>query len=321
VIVIDEIGTMAEALAARTIAERGVQLVGTAHGNTLDNLVINPTLSDLIGGIQPVTLSDEEARRRGTQKTVLERKARPSFDMLVEIQTRDRLAIYKELSSVVDRLLGGVKIRPEIRVRASDGSVVVESGLPTQGSFDQFKRRPKRSRTIGEASNRISEGRDPFVKSVRIYPIGVNRTRLERAIRELGVPARLADQPVNAQVILSLKAQRKRQPKKLFQALDQGVEFYMVKSNTLVQVKNFLRSYFKIRGVDGLNEDEERTIALEEAEDAVVKVQRGSDPVELGPRNSFVRRSQHLLIQGHGLQSRSRGQSPNRRVVVFPQEN
>src|SRR6202030_839105 len=87
VIVIDEIGTELEAQAARTIAERGVQLVGTAHGNNLDNLMLNPTLSDLIGGIQSVTLSDEEARRRGTQKSILERKAPPTFDVLVEIQS------------------------------------------------------------------------------------------------------------------------------------------------------------------------------------------------------------------------------------------
>src|SRR5918999_1730585 len=96
VIVIDEIGTELEAAAARTIAERGVQLVGTAHGNTLDNLMLNPTLSDLIGGIQAVTLGDEEARRRGTQKTVLERKAPPTFDVLVEIQSRERVTVYRD---------------------------------------------------------------------------------------------------------------------------------------------------------------------------------------------------------------------------------
>lgn len=97
VVVIDEIGTEAEALAARTIAERGVQLIATAHGNTLDNLLQNPTLCDLVGGIQAVTLSDEEARRRGTQKTVLERKAPPTFDVLIEIQDKDRLAVHRDV--------------------------------------------------------------------------------------------------------------------------------------------------------------------------------------------------------------------------------
>ncbi|PMP74499.1 MAG: AAA family ATPase, partial [Roseiflexus castenholzii] len=105
VIVIDEIGTELEALAARTIAERGVQLIGTAHGQTLENLLSNPTLSDLIGGIQAVTLGDEEARRRGTQKTVLERKAPPTFDILVEIQNWDQVTVYPDVASAVDNLL------------------------------------------------------------------------------------------------------------------------------------------------------------------------------------------------------------------------
>ncbi len=126
VIVIDEIGTLAESLAARTIAERGVQLVATAHGITLQNLLINPTLSDLLGGIQAVTLSDEEARRRGTQKTILERKAPPTFDILVEIQSRERLAVYPDIAQVVDRLLSGAPVRPELRVRDERGRVKIE---------------------------------------------------------------------------------------------------------------------------------------------------------------------------------------------------
>ena len=126
VIVIDEIGTEAEAQAARTIAERGVQLIATAHGRTLDNLLMNPTLSDLLGGIHAVTLSDEEARRRGTQKTVLERKAPPTFDTLVEIRNRDEFSVYHETASVVDAFLRGRSTRPEVRVRKEDGYEVVE---------------------------------------------------------------------------------------------------------------------------------------------------------------------------------------------------
>src|ERR671927_159482 len=123
VIVIDEIGTELEAAAARTIAERGVQLVATAHGNTLENLMLNPTLSDLIGGIQSVTLSDEEARRRGTQKSVLERKAPPTFDVVVEIQDRDRVAIHMPLADVVDSLLRGFPAPAEVRELTPEGEV------------------------------------------------------------------------------------------------------------------------------------------------------------------------------------------------------
>src|SRR6266705_5139325 len=130
VIVIDEIGTEAEALAARTIAERGVQLIATAHGQTLDNLLMNPTLSDLVGGIHAVTLSDEEARRRGTQKSVLERKAPPTFDVLVEIQDRDRVAIHQPLADVVDTALRGPMQTPKIRVRTREGRVISNVDTP-----------------------------------------------------------------------------------------------------------------------------------------------------------------------------------------------
>jgi len=128
VIVIDEIGTELEAAAARTIAERGVQLVGTAHGTTLENLMLNPTLSDLIGGIQTVTLGDEEARRRGTQKSVLERKAPPTFDVMVEILDRDRVAVHSDVAEVVDSILRGSPTVPEIRERYTDGRIVSRDG-------------------------------------------------------------------------------------------------------------------------------------------------------------------------------------------------
>src|SRR6187402_3219686 len=123
VIVIDEIGTELEAGAARTIAERGVQLVGTAHGNSLENLMLNPTLSDLMGGIQSVTLSDEEARRRGTQKSILERKAPPTFNVMVEIVDRDEVIVHLDVAATVDAILRGAPIGSESRRRRDDGTV------------------------------------------------------------------------------------------------------------------------------------------------------------------------------------------------------
>src|SRR6266478_6301068 len=144
VIVIDEIGTEAEAHASRTIAERGVQLIATAHGQTLDNLLMNPTLSDLLGGIHAVTLSDEEARRRGTQKTVLERKAPPTFDTLVEIRNRDEFSVYHDTASVVDTFLRGRSTRPEVRLRKPDGFEVVEKAVaPTVQEFPKRRERPR----------------------------------------------------------------------------------------------------------------------------------------------------------------------------------
>jgi len=131
VIVIDEIGRELEAAAARTIAERGVQLIGTAHGNTLDNLLLNPTLSDLVGGIESVTLSDEEARRRGTQKTVLERRSPPTFDVLIEIQHRDQVAVHLDVAEAVDSLLRGNPQPPEVRSRDVSGEIRTEKAPRT----------------------------------------------------------------------------------------------------------------------------------------------------------------------------------------------
>ena len=162
VIVIDEIGTDLEAAAARTIAERGVQLVGTAHGNTLDNVLLNPTLADLVGGIQTVTLSDEEARRRGTRKTVLERKAPPTFETVVEIQGWDRVAVRHDVASSVDSLLRGRPLEPEIRYRDASGRLHVEKPhQPELGGGVRSARRCERPRCDGKLrrSARPSLGR------------------------------------------------------------------------------------------------------------------------------------------------------------------
>ena len=180
VIVIDEIGTELEAGAARTIAERGVQLVGTAHGNTLDNLMLNPTLSDLVGGIQPVTLGDEEARRRGTQKTVLERKAPPTFDVLVEIVERDSVIVHRNVAETVDAILRGHMVPPEARFRNDAGEVKAQTkydyrisetpaGNPTfaplepTGGFGAFGRGGRGGGTAGGGpGNRYERGLRPL---------------------------------------------------------------------------------------------------------------------------------------------------------------
>jgi hypothetical protein len=173
VIVIDEIGTEAEALAARTIAERGVQLIATAHGNSLDNLLMNPTLADLLGGIHSVTLGDEEARRRGTQKTVLERKAPPTFDTLVEIRTRDEFSLFHDTASVVDAFLRGRTVRPEVRVRKEVGYEVVEAEV-ISGEHERRGRsngRREHDRTVRPPeSDRAPESSGR--KAIRIYLYG-----------------------------------------------------------------------------------------------------------------------------------------------------
>jgi len=303
VIVIDEIGTEAEALAARTIAERGVQLIATAHGNSLDNLLQNPTLSDLVGGIQAVTLSDEEARRRGTQKTVLERKAPPTFDVVIEIVEKDRLAVHHDVATVVDRFLRGVVPRPETRIRTAAGEVEIEAPPPKAAAWAaQGPLAPAPSEDAERPGRRIA----------RIYPYAVSRNRLERAIKELRVPAYVAENLVDADIVLTLKSQERRQPKKLREAAARGKPMHILKSNTVSQIQAFLRSIFEVEGED------DQELALREVEEAISEALKSTQPVELSPQNSYVRRLQHQLIQRYGLASESRGEEPFRRVVVFP---
>jgi hypothetical protein len=302
VIVIDEIGTHAEALAARTIAERGVQLVATAHGNSLDNLLLNPTLADLVGGIHAVTLSDEEARRRGTQKTVLERKAPPTFDVLIEIQEKDRLAVHHRVADVVDRFLRGTKPRPEVRVRTAEGMEIEEPGTTPAPPAP-----PPRIEAEGEAPPRALQ------RQTRIFPFAVSRGKLERAIRDLGVPARLVAQLNEADLVLTVKAQERRQPQRIRDAQERGVRLEVVRSNTVKQMEAFLRKEF---GIADFPEGQE--VALQEVEDAVDAVLEGGHPVELSPQESYVRRLQHELVERAGLMSESKGREPYRRVVIYP---
>src|SRR3989454_4907238 len=263
VIVIDEIGTEAEALAARTIAERGVQLIATAHGQTLDNLLMNPTLSDLLGGIHAVTLSDEEARRRGTQKTVLERKAPPTFDTLVEIRNRDEFSVYHDTASVVDTFLRGRSTRPEVRMRKEGGYQVVEEAAPAvveeapkrraREREREREREPERERLPQESGGR---------KTVRIYPYGVSKDRLMRAISDLQVSSSIAKTPKDADVVLTLKAHEKRQPRTLKDLEDHGLEVAIIRSNTVSQMKSFLMGTFGLQDQKG----EEETAMTEVAE-------------------------------------------------------
>ena len=289
VVVIDEIGTEAEALAARTIAERGVQLIATAHGNTLENLVANPTLADLVGGIQAVTLGDEEARRRRTQKTVLERKAPPTFAVIIEIRDRDRFAVHHDVAATVDALLRRRPVEPETRIRHLDGSVEVE-----QPRFAE----PQRTAAP---------------KILRIFPYAIGRDRVERAIRTLQVPAIVAAEPRNADVVLTLRAVAKKHPKRLREVMTRDVPVHAVTSNSSAKIEEGVRELF---GLSPLRPEHEE--ALREAEEAVVEVIAQRHPVELRPRDASVRRLQHELATAYGLRSESAGREPSRRVVICP---
>jgi len=298
VIVIDEIGTELEAAAARTIAERGVQLVATAHGNELQNLMMNPTLSDLIGGIQSVTLSDEEARRRNTQKSVLERRAPPTFDVLVEIQSWDRVAIHQDVASTVDALLRGFEEPPQIRE-------VDEGNVKTISAHEQAEQQRALER----------KGPEPATPPRRIYPFGISRRRLEQAVRQTGAQATIAEHLTAADMVITLRNYYRRMLPALREAEAKGVPIYVLRANTVAQIEQCLLSLHKRgRDLDPI------AAALEEAEEAAVGVAQGERNVELAPQNAYIRRLQHELAQRYNVASRSLGREPKRRVRIYRED-
>jgi stage III sporulation protein SpoIIIAA len=547
VIVIDEIGTELEAHAARTIAERGVQLIGTAHGNNLDNLMLNPTLTDLIGGIQTVTLGDEEARRRRSQKSVLERKAPPTFDVIVEILDREKVTVHADVAETVDSLLRGDPISSELRWRDEGGvhrsqsrpkpsprealsggdrfgsdrfaGLVgagpgwrTEPGWRGSGSYhspsdwreaDRGGARPgyrpgagggwrtplrgsrevrdgaRRTRTgegsggnggnggaqggpagpgqgwpaggpgsspdagartlpgerfaasprslagnapaapfkSGEIADRgpIERGALPvpeprareqrelerqrswaqqatralnefradgvddgaeieaggngqwlapvrpavlppeadadredldgdrdeddeasadldrgeggpeedgspilrvrdsgsILPTLRVLPHGINRKRLEQAIKALQLPVIIARDSREADVVMTLKSEYRQKTAGLREAEDRGLPIYVLKSNTIVQMEASLTSVFSL-------EVDPREAALREAEEAIGMVIHNVEPVELSPQNAYIRRLQHQMAERANLISRSRGREPYRRVRLYP---
>ena len=488
VIVIDEIGTELEAQAARTIAERGVQLIGTAHGNNLDNLMLNPTLSDLIGGIQSVTLGDEEARRRRSQKSVLERKAPPTFDVIVEIQDRERVLVHSDVAQTVDAMLLGEPVAPELRWRDEEGvhrsqsrpkpsareggvagggdrfsgltgagagawgrepgwrgastyrtgGYAGEDRVPARPGFrpgqsggwrsgrsgsdrgsDRSARSPEGDRqaplsvlpgerfavspggafvagdiadrgpleraeaaaaaalevrardarelqrqeawraeaaralnalhedegtrpvnaaaleaaeeeriarmvpgetagsldgadddeaAFGDASLTVEGGTLP---TLRVFPHGISRKRLEQAIRDVGLPVLIAREPDEADVAMTLRSEYRQKPPALRDAEDRGIPIYVLKANTIAQMQASLASVFAL-------EVDPREAALRETEQAIHLVVKQQEPVELAPQNAYIRRLQHQLAERANLVSRSRGREPYRRVRLYP---
>ena len=477
VIVIDEIGTELEAQAARTIAERGVQLIGTAHGNNLDNLMLNPTLSDLIGGIQSVTLGDEEARRRRTQKSVLERKAPPTFDVIVEIQDRERVVVHSDVADTIDAMLRGDPVAPELRWRDEEGvhrsqgrprpspreqlgaerfAGLVGAGSPWrmepgwrgEGSYRGGYREADRGAgfrpgyrpgaTGGWRQSRGGSGREPATRgpvseggwagtlpgerfaappssprggpraaeapfvagdiadrgplergaaptaletrakearelerqkawrdqaskalnamkaeegtapvnldeleddddldklplgaeeapdgstmlvpggsplpTLRVLPQGISRKRLEQAIRDLQLPAVIARDVDEADVVMTLRNEYKQKTPLLRDAEDRAMPIYVLKSNTIPQMQSSLTSIFSL-------EIDPREAAMRETEDAIEAVLQSSEAVELSPQNAYIRRLQHQLAERANLVSRSRGREPYRRVRLYP---
>jgi stage III sporulation protein SpoIIIAA len=337
VIIIDEMGTEQEAAAARTIAERGVQLIATAHGNTLDNLIMNPTLSDLVGGVQTVTLGDQEARFRGTQKTVLERKAPPTFDVVVEIQDWEQVAVHDDVAQVVDQWLRGHQIAPEIRCLDENREVkrVLDTprrsgDTPAPWSPDDISPRPDRGRyqVDGHREGPVSaDGTERHIDE-RVFLFGISRDKLEAAQTETGLTTDIATELRRATVVLTTKNHYRRGSQLVRVAESSGTPVYVLRKNTMPQVMDFLRTLAREHGLNTKRshhtpsestEEAKATLdqAIQEAEEAAQRILGGEFSVQLRPQRAYVRRLQHMLAQRFNLASTSRGQEPDRCVLIY----
>jgi stage III sporulation protein SpoIIIAA len=371
VIVIDEIGTELEALAARTIAERGVQLVGTAHGNQLANLIKNPTLSDLIGGIQSVTLGDEEMRRRGLpQKSILERKAQPTFDIAVEMWERYRWAVHDDVAGTIDMLLRDRDPGRQIRSVSDVGEVTTTEEKPKN---PEVMRNPavKGWRATGklkpipldpqvqmrlESANLTSKVSQPSVAEISeagdedveefsdlssynalqerfgtlyVYLYGVSRHQTEQVIQSINLPIEVTKDLEEADIVLALRSQIRTSSKVRQVAEARQIPIHAIKTSTLPQINRALRRILHIDEspadtITDLNmfaygDSEDEIEALEETRLAVEQIViPKSQPVELLPRSSVIRRMQHELVEHYQLRSESYGSEPNRRLRIFP---
>lgn len=354
VIIIDEIGTELEALAARTIAERGVQLVGTAHGNYLASLIKNPVLSDLIGGIQYVTLGDDEAKRRGSQKSILERKAVPAFQVAIEIHERNTWIVHEKVDETVDKILQGSTLLMQRRRLNQDGHIYIEceqlvskdfssnwnqnvklsnsypinssKSLTTYSSStnncDDFQSTYEAKINLSHKSNLISDGK----KQIYVYPYHINIQHIRPVISALQLPITLTKDILCSDVILALRSNVKQNTKLRQIAKSRHLIIYTVHNSTVSHITRALRQILTTSKVQYLNWQQlylnRRTLEIESLEEvriAIEKIVIGKQKsVELISRLANLRKLQHEFIESYNLRARSFGEEPNRRLRIYP---
>jgi hypothetical protein len=272
---------------------------------------MNPTLADLIGGIQTVTLSDEEARRRGTQKSVLERKAPPTFDVVVEIQAWDRVRVHENVADVVDAVLRGHTPAAAVRSRDDEGNVIVER-TPLRRTSNLTELVPDNRPAVGVPMT-PRDIRSAPGKTVRIFPFGVNRSKIEQLARALVLPVVVVDEVDEADVVMTLKPYYRRKPQPLRDAEGRGIPIFVLRSNSGGQIEEALGRVLQM----DVTPNQAAPRALQETEEAIARVLETSEPEELSPQNSYIRRLQHELAGQYSLGSESTGREPYRRVRIF----
>jgi len=294
VIIVDEIGTEEESAASRTIAERGVQLVATAHGYNLENLIKNPTLSDLIGGFQTVILGDEEAKFRGTSKSVVERKGLPTFDVIIVVESRDVFSVYNPVVQYIDAYLRDDPIEPEKRKRGEDATVTIEN-----------------KKELEAFPEPLSQG---LKKNVFVYPYAINMKKLKSLIESLQLPLSISNEISDADIMLTVKSKVGPKSKVKQLASTHGIPLHVIASSENEHLEKFFRSFFKL----SVSDEELEQEAIREVEFACKRVKSEARYYELSPRPGYIRSKQHLIARENGLNSMSVGEDPNRRLRVYP---
>ena len=334
VIIIDEMSTTEESDAARTIAERGVQLVATAHGNTLENLIFNPTLSDLVGGIQSVTLGDQEAKFRGTQKTIQERKSWPTFDIVVEINSWNEIDVHENVAEVVDQWLRGYAIRPESRVSDDQGNIIktndtIRQNQQQNGSWDMNSR--KAPLTDKQPLQKTFNNRPVHSLEYKVFLFGVSKDKIIAAQEESNISVTISNELRNSDIVLTTKTHYRRGSNLVKSAESTGTPVYVLRKNTFHHILDFLSTLAKEQGIDtsylrandastqSTDSSEILEAALKEAEDAAHEVLNGTFSVQLEPQKAYIRRLQHMLIDRMNLSSTSKGKEPYRSLLVYRQ--
>jgi len=353
IIIIDEIGTELEASAARTIAERGVQLVGTAHGNALENLIKNPTVSDLIGGIQYVTLGDEEAKRRGSSKSIIERKAPPTFEIAIEIHDPKIWVIHESIAQSVDLLLQGQSLPIQKRLlnnkfpNTIDCQIVYNPDSKTSVQDQYFKtvgndKKQKFTSSVNNTFNALEKGK--LKKGLKtsqtlknqlkqnftfLYIYGINNQDLRMLIKSLRLPIILTKEIQYADAILALATLVKSNRKLKQISHSKKITIHTIQSNSLIKIAKALRLISKKKALPpnklSVNDVQLPTFIrnnfltpLEETRLAIEEVVIPKNiTVDLFPCSGIVRKQQHELISHYQLKSLSVGVGKNRRIRIF----
>lgn len=347
IIIIDEIGTELEATAARTIAERGVQLIGTAHGNALENLIKNPTITDLIGGIQYVTLGDEEAKRRGSAKSILERKAPPTFDVAVEIHDSQTWVIHDNIENSVDLLLRGqnpllqkrkltnekeVTIQCRISYNANEPHKInhLKSNIPVKKekknvllSNITIKKNWKLKKLNDDSSKLLT-------REISLYTYGINIQELNAIIRTLRLPIVITKEIQSANAVLALENLVKNNRRLKQISYSRKTTIYTIQRHSLLEIVKTLQKlsnkYNTFPAIKKQNIrktsriiDKELLTPLEETRLSIEEIIIPNHKIlDLLPRTSSVRKLQHDLIEHYQLNSSDVGNELNKRVRIYP---